>query len=356
MIEGNGYSRLNFIFAASLQRQGILKNLIMKKIVTIGFFVFGSLFFLQAQKPANTRQKPVVNVTKFQPPQIILRNLEDSLNCAIGTSVGNFYKHEGVQKINAALVSRGINEVMGSKQLMLDDLQCNSVMTNYLNYVHKIKSTTPPKVVPKNTNSQAVLKTLEDSASYAMGVSVANFYKIQGVPAINAALVTKSITNMLAGKKPLLNEEQSVAVINNYLSQLQISKSKPNILAGEQFLAENKNKTGVTTTASGLQYEVITQGTGPKPGLTDTFVVHYKGTFLNGSVFDESYSRGQPLVYPVTGVIKGWTEGLQLMPVGSKYKLYVPYQLGYGVNDYYSIPGGSLLIFEMELLSIRAKQ
>jgi FKBP-type peptidyl-prolyl cis-trans isomerase len=356
MIEGNRYSRLNFIFATSLHRWGIIKNLIMKKLLAISFFVFGSMFFLQAQKPVATKQKPVVNITKFQPPQIILKNLEDSLNYAIGTSVGNFYKHEGVQKISTALVTRGINDVMESKNLMLDDLQCNKVMTNYLNYVHKIKSATPPKVVPKNTNKQVVLKTLEDSASYAMGVSVANFYKIQGVPAMNAALVTKSIANMLAGKKPLLNDEQSVAVINNYLNQLQVGKSKPNILAGEQFLAENKKRTGVITTASGLQYEVITQGTGPKPGLTDTFVVNYKGTFLNGNVFDESYTRGQPLVYPVSGVIKGWTEALLLMPVGSKYKLYVPYQLGYGMNDYYSIPGGSMLIFEMELLSIKGKQ
>jgi FKBP-type peptidyl-prolyl cis-trans isomerase FklB len=333
---------------------------IMKKIVTICFFVFGYFVSLQAQKPiqktASAKQKPAVTPSPSQPPQLILKNLEDSVNCAIGTSVGNFYKHEGVQKINTALVSRGINEVMASKPLLLDDLQCNTVMTKYLNSVHDKKPAAPPKVVPKNTKSPVLLKTLADSASYAMGVSVANFYKIQGVPAINADLVTKSLTNVLAGKKPLLNDDESAIVINKYLNQLAEGKSRPNILAGEQFLAENKKKPGVTTTASGLQYEVLTQGTGPKPGLTDTFVVNYKGTFLNGSVFDESYTRGQPLVYPVTGVIKGWTEALLLMPVGSKYKLYIPYQLGYGMNDYYSIPGGSLLIFEMELLAIKGKQ
>ena len=134
-----------------------------------------------------------------------------------------------------------------------------------------------------------------------------------------------------------------------------MTKSKPTIEAGENFLASNKKKPGVTTTASGLQYEVLTQGTGPKPTLQDTVVCNYKGTFLNGTEFDNSYSRGTPAEFLLTRVIKGWTEVLQLMPVGSKYKVYVPYQLGYGGGDYQGIPGGSLLIFEIELLGIKGK-
>jgi len=132
-------------------------------------------------------------------------------------------------------------------------------------------------------------------------------------------------------------------------------KSKPNIDACNNFLTVNKSKQGVVTTASGLQYEVITEGSGPKPTVKDTVVCNYKGTFLDGKEFDNSYKRGTPIEFPVTGVIRGWTEVLQLMPAGSKYKVYVPYQLGYGSNDYNGIPGGSLLIFDIELLSVKGK-
>jgi FKBP-type peptidyl-prolyl cis-trans isomerase FklB len=114
----------------------------------------------------------------------------------------------------------------------------------------------------------------------------------------------------------------------------------------------------VHTTASGLQYEVIRQGTGPKPAITDSVEVNYAGTLINGSEFDNSYKRGQSITFAVRGVISGWIEALQLMPAGSKYKLYIPYQLGYGTNDMGngSIPGGSVLIFEVELLRVVGKQ
>ena len=134
---------------------------------------------------------------------------------------------------------------------------------------------------------------------------------------------------------------------------MQESKSKPTIEAGKNFLSKNKARPEVKTTASGLQYEVITEGTGIKPTALDTFVCHYRGTLINGTEFDASYNRGQPLVYPVAGVIRGWTEGLQLMAVGSKYKFYIPYDLAYGTNDNGQIPGGSTLIFEVELLDVK---
>jgi FKBP-type peptidyl-prolyl cis-trans isomerase len=199
------------------------------------------------------------------------------------------------------------------------------------------------------------LKTLEDSANYAMGLSVANFYKQQGVRKINSVIVTKAISDVMAGKQLLLNDMQANNCMMTYLNKQQMVKSKPNIDEGEKFLATNKNKQGVTTTASGLQYEIITQGAGSRPSLKDTVVCNYKGSFLNGTEFDNSYTRGVPAEFAVTGVIRGWTEVLQLMPVGSKYKVYVPYQLGYGSSDYNGIPGGSMLIFEIELLSIKGK-
>jgi len=214
---------------------------------------------------------------------------------------------------------------------------------------------TTAKPTQKNTVASLQLKTLEDSANYAMGLSVANFYRQQGVTKINSVIVTKAINDVMTSKQLLLNDVQANNAMMTYLNKQQAAKSKPNIQACENFLDVNKKKQSVITTASGLQYEVMTQGAGPKPVSTDTVVCHYKGAFLNGTVFDDSYSRGVPAEFAVTGVIRGWTEVLQLMPKGSKYKVYVPYQLGYGSSDYQGIPGGSLLIFEIELLSIKGK-
>ena len=211
------------------------------------------------------------------------------------------------------------------------------------------------KPVAKTTTTTLQLKTLEDSANYAMGLSIANFYRQQGVTKINSTLVTKAINDAMSGKPTLLNDAQTSTVLMTYLNKQQMAKSKPNIDACNNFLADNKKKQGIVTTASGLQYEVITQGSGPKPTLKDTVVCNYKGTFLDGNEFDNSYKRGTPVEFGVTRVIRGWTEVLQLMPAGSKYKVYVPYQLGYGSSDYNGIPGGSLLIFEIELLSVKGK-
>ena len=212
------------------------------------------------------------------------------------------------------------------------------------------------KPAPKKTTSTSTsLKTLEDSASYAIGVSVANFYSQQGLKNLNSSIVAKAISDVYSNKKPLLDESTGNSVVMKCMNNAQSQKAKPNIEAGEAFLVKNKSNPAVKTTPSGLQYEVITQGTGPKPSATDTVVAHYKGSLLNGTEFDNSYKRGEPITIPVNHVIPGWTEALQLMPVGSKYKLYIPYQLAYGPNDNGPIPGGSVLIFEVELLSIKGK-
>lgn len=211
----------------------------------------------------------------------------------------------------------------------------------------------PGKTTVSKTKTVNPLKTLLDSASYAVGVSVANFYKQQGITKLNSSMVSKAISEVLSGKKTLLDDATCNGVLNNFMMTLQAQKSKPNIDAGQNFLAANKNKPGVITTASGLQYEILRDSAGAKPAVTDSVTCHYKGTLLDGTVFDNSYDRGQPTTFSLGGVIKGWTEGLQLMSVGSKYKFYVPFALGYGANDYGPIPGGSMLIFEVELLEIR---
>lgn len=212
------------------------------------------------------------------------------------------------------------------------------------------------KPAPKPaTPSAPVLKTLNDSASYAIGISVASFYKQQGMTQINTNLVARAINDLMNNKTPLLSEEAANTAMMNVMSKAQEAKAQPNIEAGEKFLAANKNKPGVKTTASGLQYEVITQGTGPKPTVNDTVTVNYIGTLIDGTEFDNSYKRGEPISFPVGGVIKGWTEALQLMPEGSKYKLYIPYQLGYGAHEAGPIPAGSVLVFEVELLKVNGQ-
>lgn len=211
------------------------------------------------------------------------------------------------------------------------------------------------KPAAKPAASTTTLKSLTDSASYAIGLSVVNFYKQQGISNLNTSLITKAINDVLGKKTLLLTDEQANSCMMKLMNQQQESKSKPAIDAGQKFLAQNKTKQGVKTTASGLQYEVLREGSGPKPTVNDTVEVNYVGTLIDGTEFDNSYKRGQSISFPVTGVIKGWTEALQLMTTGSKYKLYIPYQLAYGTNDVGSIPGGSMLVFEVELLKVGGK-
>lgn len=208
---------------------------------------------------------------------------------------------------------------------------------------------------PASAKPATALKNLTDSASYAMGISFANFYVQQGFSNINVALVNKAIDDVISKKKVLLSNDEANTIMMKYVNQAQEAKAKGAIEEGEKFLAQNKTKPGVKTTASGLQYEVIKEGNGPKPLETDTVTVHYAGSLLSGQEFDNSYKRGEPISLPLNGVIRGWTEALQLMPVGSKYKLYIPYQLGYGTQGAGAIPPGSVLVFEVELIKINGK-
>lgn len=211
---------------------------------------------------------------------------------------------------------------------------------------------TPAKTMAKTTATQPVLKNLIDSASYALGLSVANFYKQQGFTNLNTGLIAKAISDVQANRPPVFTEQQGNEIIMYFMNP----NLKKNLEAGKKFLAENKKKAGVKTAPSGFQYEVITEGQGARPAETDTVVVNYMGTLLDGTEFDNSYKRGQPIEFPLSNVIRGWTEALQLMPIGSKYKLYIPQDLAYGLNDRGSIPGGSTLVFEVELLNIKPKK
>src|SRR6185312_3935794 len=192
-----------------------------------------------------------------------------------------------------------------------------------------------------------------DSLSYSIGVQVAEYYKTMGVEKINTDYVAKAFHDVLNNKPLTISEDECSMNIQQKLQQFMANKISAVKEAGIKFLEENKKRAGVVTLPDGLQHEVITKGTGPIPKATDTVKANYIGTLINGEEFDNSYKRGQPLTIPVSGVIRGWTEALELMPVGSKWKLFVPSDLGYGDRGAGSaIPGGSALIFEIELLNI----
>jgi FKBP-type peptidyl-prolyl cis-trans isomerase FklB len=196
-------------------------------------------------------------------------------------------------------------------------------------------------------------KSSNDSLSYAMGMEGATFYKNQGIASVNAEMVKKAFDDVFSGKTPLLTNEVANMTIQKKLQEFMGAKASKEKEAGKKFLEENKKRPGVVVLPSGLQYEILKAGTGDKPKITDTVKAHYIGTLINGTEFDNSYKRGEPLEIPVGGVIQGWVEALQLMPVGSKWKLFIPSELGYGDRGAGgSIPGGSALVFEVELVDI----
>lgn len=192
-----------------------------------------------------------------------------------------------------------------------------------------------------------------DSLSYAIGVQVAEYYKTQGVEKLNAEFVKKAFNDVFNNQPLAISEDECNMNIQQKLQEFMTRKISGVKEAGQKFLEENKKRPEVVTLPDGLQYEIITKGSGPIPKATDTVKAHYAGTLLDGTEFDNSYKRGQPFTIPVSGVIRGWTEALELMPVGSKWKLYIPSDLAYGDRGAGgAIPGGATLIFTIELLDI----
>lgn len=192
-----------------------------------------------------------------------------------------------------------------------------------------------------------------DKVSYALGLSIGQNFKASGFENINSDDFLLGLQAVLEDKEPSMSIEEAKTVINEYFVEVQNKAIRLNKEAGEEFLKINGHKAGVVTLPSGLQYEVLTEGNGDKPKLTDTVRCHYHGTLINGVVFDSSIERGQPAEFPLQGVIKGWTEVLQLMPVGSKWKVTIPSDLAYGDRGAgQHIQPGSTLIFIIDLIAI----
>jgi len=205
------------------------------------------------------------------------------------------------------------------------------------------------------------LPTQKERFSYALGMNIGSNLRRQSVP-VDPDILLRGLKDTLAGSQTLLTEEEERTVIMEVQADIRKqmqeklkAEGETNKKDGEAFLAANKAKEGVVTLPSGLQYKILQAGTGPKPTATDSVTVNYRGTLINGTEFDSSYKRGQPATFPVNGVIKGWTEALQLMPVGSKWQLFIPSDLAYGERGPAEIGPNSTLTFEVELLKIAEK-
>jgi len=220
-----------------------------------------------------------------------------------------------------------------------------------------------PPVTQSPKPATPTLTTQKDKFSYALGMNIGMNMKRQSVP-VDADLLARGLKDSMAGGKTLLTEDEARTVLTemqNELRKQQEAKAKQlgedNKKEGAEFLAANKAKENVVTLPSGLQYKILTAGTGPKPTATDKVVCNYRGTLINGKEFDSSYKRGEPATFSVNGVIKGWTEALQLMPTGSKWQLFVPPDLAYGERGAgQDIGPDATLIFEVELMSIGEKE
>ena len=208
-----------------------------------------------------------------------------------------------------------------------------------------------------------VLKNQKDKVSYIIGMEIGKNFKKQSID-IDPDILTKGIKDAISGGEPLLTEQEVQKTMGTFQKEMMAKQEElakklgeKNKKEGEAFLAENKKKEGVKTLPNGLQYKVVKAGTGRKPKLTDTVTTHYRGTLIDGTEFDSSYRRGQPVSFPVAGVIPGWTEALQLMEEGAKWQLFIPPNLAYGERGGgRDIGPNATLIFEIELISIQEKK
>lgn len=192
-----------------------------------------------------------------------------------------------------------------------------------------------------------------DKVSYSLGLSIASNLISSGIKTINAEAFNDALSTVFAGEMPEIMPDEANNILQDYFDKIQKEQGHAAQEAGEKFLAENKTKEGVVVLPSGLQYKILTAGNGPKPKASDTVKCHYEGHLINGQVFDSSIRRGEPAEFPVSGVIAGWVEALQLMPVGSKWQLYIPSGLAYGAHGAgQSIGPNETLIFDVELLAI----
>ena len=315
-----------------------------------------SCFRIIAEMTVNTifSQKPKTVTVSSQKPTApkpvapkILKDLRDSASYTAGIHIVNKYRSQNIYNFNGAVVAKACSDLQSNNPPLISNSDADNAVLTYQGQLMA-----DPKKTVKPPVAGVILNDMRDSASYAAGIYLITFFREFDITNFNPAIISTAINDLQSQKKPLMNDSLANMVAMRYQSKLQEIKNKPTIDAGKKFLAENKKRPGVKVTPSGLQYEIVTVGTGKKPTKKDKVSCNYTGAYIDGTEFNNSYKMGGPISFAVTGVIKGWTEALQMMPVGSKWKLYIPYTLGYGPGQYQAIPGGSALVFEIDLLAI----
>ena len=317
----------------------------LRTVCLVACIFFSVTNFSQKPKTVTVNsQKPVAQ--KPVAPKI-LKDLRDSVSYTAGIHIVNKYRSQNIYNFNSTAVAKACNDLQSNNQQLLSNADADNAVMAYQSQLM-----TNPKMTVKPAVAGVVLNDMRDSASYAAGIYLINFFREFDITNFNPAIIASAINDLQSKKKPLLNDSLANMVAMRYQYKVQEIKNKSTIDAGKKFLAENKKRPGVKVTKSGLQYEIITAGKGKKPTKKDTVSCNYTGAFIDGTEFNNSYKMGGPISFAVNGVIKGWTEALQMMPVGSKWKLYIPYTLAYGPGQYQTIPGGSALVFEIDLIEI----
>lgn len=318
---------------------------------------FTTVIFSQKVKPAGPQKSPVKKPVVAKPvaakPVVsnpLFKDLRDSVSYTAGIHVVNKYRSENIYNFNSTVVAMSVSDIQSNKPQPISLNDADKIILAYRDTLNK-----NPARTYKPGKPGSVLNNIRDSASYVAGIYIVNFFRKFDIVNFNPAIISRAIDDLQNKKQPLLTDSLANMVAMRYQFKLQEVQNKSTIDAGNKFLAENKKRPTVQVTKSGLQYEVVTMGTGKKPALTDKVSCNYIGAYIDGTEFNNSYKMGGPISFDVNGVIKGWTEALQMMPVGSKWKLYVPYHLAYGPGQYQAIPGGSALIFEIDLLGIVEK-
>lgn len=278
-----------------------------------------------------------------------LTNKNDSLYYSLGVSIGQSLKKDGIPKLNADKVSKGIADVMGKKPLEISLENAQMTLQNYMRKLQMEKRDTAKNAkAPEATSAP-------DSISYCFGVSIGSNLQERGMDSMNNTMISAGFGDVMAGNTLEISDSLADAIAQDHMKQLYMKQGMENKAKGETFLEANKSKDSVQTTASGLQYKILRKGTGPSPSDKDTVEVNYEGRLINGKIFDSSYKRGKPATFPVDRVIPGWTEALKMMKQGGEWMLYIPSNLAYGARGGGPIPPNSALIFKVELLKVKNK-
>ncbi|MBT3209180.1 MAG: FKBP-type peptidyl-prolyl cis-trans isomerase [Bacteroidetes bacterium] len=329
-------------------------------ILSVGLFAFSSCNNAnETDTDTKTDKKTEKSVEQdiSIPENISLSTENDSIDYSWGINIGNYLKNQGYIGINMKALAHSFLDSYNSKQLLLDEQQAQTYLQTYTKALQDEKNNPGSAKIDKTTHSNSTnLNNELDTISYCWGINLGSFFRKQGYDDINISYILKSLDDVLNAKTLLVDAQTANMILQKASEKTRQQKLVKNKEASEAFLAENKTKPGITSLESGLQYKIVKEGTGAIPKVGEKINAHYHGTLTDGTVFDSSVEKGQPFSFTLGQgqVIKGWDEAFQLMPVGSKWIIYLPSDIAYGENPR---PGGPIepnmaLIFEVELLSI----